>query len=68
MIFTTMLLDSPHYAAMAMPLQIPSFDPFRRANSSLEIRQGRQQVLPPCPSYEEENRLNKKQMAVCLFV
>lgn len=42
-----MLLDSPHYAAMAMPLQIPSFDPFRRANSSLEIRQGRQQILPP---------------------
>lgn len=68
MIFTTMLLDSPHYAAMAMPLQIPSFDPFRHANSSLEIRQGRQQILPPCPSYEEENRLNKKQMAVCLFV
>lgn len=68
MIFTTMLLDSPHYAAMAMPLQILSFDPFRCANSSLEIRQGRQQILPPCPSYEEENRLNKKQIAVCLFV
>lgn len=46
MIFTTMLLDLPHYAAMAMPLQIPSFDPFRRANSSLEIRQGHQQILP----------------------
>lgn len=29
---------------------------------------GVSKYYPPCPSYEEENRLNKKQIAVCLFV
>lgn len=45
MAFTIALLNSPHYAAVAMPLQIPSFDPFHGVSSLLKIQLGCQQKI-----------------------